>query len=446
MVSARDAYAWLRRYRVVLGQLGFASVVAFAFVNFSAGLFFGPLLLPAPACDGTPCEAKKGVDPCHDLAVDEARGNPHEVSGFERVLVTGASGFIGSHLAAKLLDLGYHVRVYDNLDTGNILFLDLLHPRLEFMHGDILDISTLRIAMEGVSGVFHLAAASKVLPSLKDPHMATFNVERNSVGTANVLEVANETKLVRKVVYAGSSTYYGNQPVPFRETDPFVPTSPYAASKYMGELQMSTNDQLYGLPTLNLRYFMVYGPRNPSEGAYAIVTGKFLKQRLDGQPLLIEGTGENFRDFIHVDDVARSSILGYQSAVHGTAINIGSGMSFSVKAVAGIFSSNQKHVPARKNDLLGTLADTCRAKRLLHFSARHDFTKTMREMLDQALAGRTDYIAPMWEEARTVRALEERFPDWPRVSVRERAAKIKEALDREPAFLQQLLEQLRGQP
>lgn len=443
MVSARDAYAWLRRYRVVLSQLGLASVVAFAFVNFSAGLWFSSVLIPATQC-AEPCQPKFGVDPCRDLLVDEASGTPHEASGFERVLVTGASGFIGSHLTAKLLELGYHVRVFDNLETGNILFLDLLHPRLEFVHGDILDVPALRSAMDGISGVFHLAAASKVLPSLKDPHMATFNVERNSVGTANVLEVANETKLVRKVVYAGSSTYYGNQPVPFRESDPFMPTSPYAASKYMGELQMLTNDQLYGLPTLNLRYFMVYGPRNPSEGAYAIVTGKFLKQRLEGESLLIEGTGENFRDFIHVDDVARSCILGYQSAVHGTAINIGSGTSYSVKEVAGIFSSNQKHVAARKNDLLGTLADTCRAKRLLHFSARHDFMTTMREMLDDALAGRTDYIAPMWKEAGAESVLEERFPGWAAAPVHQRAAKIKEAMDQELAFLPSLLEKLRG--
>merc|ERR1712151_493845 len=115
-------------------------------------------------------------------------------------------------------------------------------------------------------------------PSLKDPAMGTFNIERNAVGTSRVLEVANETKLVTKVVYAASSTYYGNQPTPFSEDAPFRPTSPYAASKYMGELQMLSNDGLYNLPTLSLRFFMVYGPRNPSDGAYAIVTGKFLRR------------------------------------------------------------------------------------------------------------------------------------------------------------------------
>jgi len=223
----------------------------------------------------------------------------------------------------QLLELGYRVRVFDSLETGNLLYLDLSHPRLEFQYGDIMDIRALQRAMVGVQGVFHLAAASKVAPSLKNPTMATFNVARNAVGTANVLEAANATGLVRKVVYAASSTYYGNQPPPFKETSLFSPTSPYAAAKYMGELQMITSDPLYGLPTLALRFFMVYGPRNPAEGAYAIVTGQFLGRAMKGLPLVIEGTGENFRDFIHVHDIARGLVLGYQSPVHGRVINLG---------------------------------------------------------------------------------------------------------------------------
>eukprot|EP00397_Hematodinium_sp_SG-2012_P068834 GEMP01114161.1.p1 GENE.GEMP01114161.1~~GEMP01114161.1.p1 ORF type:complete len:177 (+),score=43.80 GEMP01114161.1:109-639(+) len=166
--------------------------------------------------------------------------------------------------------------------------------------------------MEGVQGVFHLAAASKVLPSLTNASMATFNVYQNAIGTAKVLEVAAQTASVKKVVYAGSSTYYGNQDVPFHEEDPFVPTSPYAASKYMGELQLLTYDELYDIPTLILRYFMVYGPRNPSTGPYGVVTGKFVANVLKNETLRIEGTGLHNRDFIHVDDVARANILALQ--------------------------------------------------------------------------------------------------------------------------------------
>mgnify|MGYP002804099778 CR=1 FL=1 len=376
---------------------------------------------------------KTGMDPCSGHAVNEILGSPKAVEN-ETVLVTGGSGFIGSHLVEMLLELGYTVRVYDNLETGNLLFLNLRHPRLHFVYGDIMDMDSMRTAMVGVRGVFHLGAASKVLPSLKNPAMGTFNVEKNSVGTSRVLEAANETMMVRKVLYAASSTYYGNQAVPFTETDPFMPTSPYAASKYMGELIMLTNDNLYKLPTLSLRFFMVYGPRNPAQGAYAIVTGKFIDRLKNGQPLIIEGDGQNFRDFVHVNDVARALILGYQSDIHGTSINIGSGEKHSVKEVADLISSNQQHVAARKNDLLGTLADTCRARSTLNFQSRHDFIATMKVMIEDALAGRSDYFAPMWGETAVEDALEKMLPGWKSLTGPERNARLKSALAANRSF------------
>jgi len=273
--------------------------------------------------------------------------------------------------------------------------------------------------------------------------MGTFNIERNAVGTSRVLEVANETQLVHKVVYAASSTYYGNQQVPFEEADPFVPTSPYAASKYMGELAMATNDHLYGLHTLSLRFFMVYGPRNPSQGAYAIVTGKFIQRLREGLPLIIEGSGDNFRDFVHVRDVARALVLGYQSSVHGTAINVGTGHTFSIKEVADLVSSNQQHVAPRRGDLRGTMADTCRAKRLLHFEAEHDFVATMREMITDAKGGSSEHLAPMWVEPSVVKAMTRRIPGWSFLPASEQSNSIREALNRDPLFLQRALESLR---
>jgi len=380
-------------------------------------------------------DTKPGVDPCASLRVDAKLGTPKPANG-ELVLVTGGSGFIGSHLVEQLLELGYRVRVFDNLETGNLQFLNLRHPRLQFVLGDILDIEALRRAMVDVRGVFHLGAASKVLPSLKNPAMGTFNVERNSVGTSRVLEAANETMMVRKVVYAASSTYYGNQGVPFAETDPFMPTSPYAASKYMGELVMLTNDELYKLPTLSLRFFMVYGPRNPAHGAYAIVTGKFIDRLKKGLPLVIEGDGRNFRDFVHVKDVARALILGYQGDVHGTSINIGSGEKHSVKEVANLVSANQEHVAARRNDLLGTLADTCRAKKLLNFAVQHDFLFSMQGMIKEALAGKSDYFAPMWEEPAVQDRLEKHIPGWKGLPGHERNAKLRAALVGSETFFQ----------
>jgi len=335
------------------------------------------------------------------------------------------------------------VRVFDNFETGNLLFLDFRDPHLNIMFGDILDLEALHRAMEGVRGVFHLAAASKVLPSLRDPSMATFNFQRNAVGTGRVLEAANASNTVQKVVYAASSTYYGNQPAPFRETGPFMPTSPYAASKYMGELAMATHDAVYHLPTLSLRFFMVYGPRNPAHGAYAIVTGKFLAQLQEGKPLLIEGSGNNFRDFVHVEDVARALVLGLQSDVHGTAVNVGSGQAFSVKDVADLVSENQEHVHARPNDLLGTLADTCRAKQLLHFEARHNFVEIMRRMITETQAGKSEYLAPVWEDSRVVTAIDRRLVGWSDLATsHERSSRLRNALVADPAFLKTLLQEL----
>lgn len=435
LATFRDAVG--SHARVVSGILAFLILVGFVFRPFSE---WAPAIAPwedihAP---GRLQLQKTGVDPCRGLQVPEHLGNPHRGDD-ELVLITGGSGFIGSHLTEQLLNLGYRVRVFDSLETGNLQFLNLRDPKLEFHHGNIMDLEALRRAMTGVRGVFHLGAASKVLPSLKNPAMGTFNVERNSVGTSRVMEVANETQIVKKVMYAASSTYYGNQPVPHVETDHFMPTSPYAASKFMGELIMRTNDNLYKLHSLSLRFFMVYGPRNPSQGAYAIVTGKFIGRLKAGLPLMIEGDGSNFRDFVHVDDIARALILGYQSNLHGTVINAGSGETHSVKEVADLVSSNQVHIAARKNDLLGTLADTCKAKQELHFQTRKDFITVMKEMIADAKSGKADYLAPMWEETGVQDKLESHFGMWRNLTVIERNEKLKNALDADLNFLHDFL-------
>ena len=347
-------------------------------------------------------------DPCKSIHFS-AR-SVHKVEG-ERVLVTGGSGFIGSHLVDLLLSLNYSVTVLDNLSTGSIEYLDLSNPRLTLVIGDIENRTDLDMAFKNVSGVFHLAAASKVAPSLKDPRMATFNVQTNSVGTANVLEMAANLK-VKKFVYAASSTYYGNQKVPFSENASFVPSSPYAASKYMGELQTMTYDKLFDLPAVNLRFFMVYGPRQPSTGAYAVVTGKFHDQKMQGLPLTIEGDGSQFRDFVHVQDVVRACVLAYQNpTTRGVTINIGSGEAFTVKELANLISDNQVYKPARLNDLKGTLASTCAAKRLLGFSTIYNFKEEVLKSFSDS---------SIWKLPDVIEKVSRFIPEWIHLSTIER--------------------------
>jgi nucleoside-diphosphate-sugar epimerase len=316
------------------------------------------------------------------------------------VLVTGGSGFIGSHLVDKLLTLKYRVTVLDNLETGNIQYLDLSHANLTVFLGDVTDRAAVRSALSEVTAVFHLAAASKVLPSLKDPVMATFNVDQNAIGTAILLEqiatlnIEHQRK-IKKTIYAASSTYYGNQQLPYSEELLFKPSSPYAAAKYMGELLMETYDKVFDVPAVSLRFFMVYGPRQPETGAYAIVTGKFAKQRRAQQPLTIEGDGNQFRDFVHVADVVDACILALQTPeVRGTVINVGSGEGKSVKNLADlVWKDNQVHLPPRSHDLKGTLANTCRAKRELGFEVKKVFEAEMTEIVN---AEENESIPKFW--------------------------------------------------
>ena len=189
-----------------------------------------------------------------------------------RYLVTGGAGFIGSTLVNKLKK-NNEVVVIDNLTTGTNV-----PEGVEFIQGDVTD-SSVYAKVGKVDGIFHLAAMSKVLPSLGDPSMVDFCTHQNVMGTIQVLKFAASFEPPVKVVYSASSTYYGNNPVPNVETQLPDCQSPYALSKYVGELYCQLFSRLYNVPTVRLRYFMVFGPGEPSEGPYAVVTGIFRKNK-----------------------------------------------------------------------------------------------------------------------------------------------------------------------
>ena len=295
-----------------------------------------------------------------------------------RVLVTGGAGFIGSHVVELLLARGYEVAVLDNLSTGHH---EWVAREAEFKEGDVCDLDLVRAMAAGCFGIFHLAAMSRVLPSLLGgPSACAFSAEQNILGTLNVLIAAAEAK-AKKVVYSASSTYYGNLPAPHREDAPVGCHTPYAISKYAGELYAMQFDRMYDLPCVALRYFQVYGPRQPISGEYAMVTGIFLDQAKRGLPLTIHGDGEQRRDFVHGSDVAAANLRAFESDVRGQVINVGTGVSHSIRELADLISPNQTFTASRAHDMRETRADTAKCERLLNWLPAIGFEAGTRALM-----------------------------------------------------------------
>ncbi|PXV95622.1 UDP-glucose 4-epimerase [Lachnotalea glycerini] len=298
----------------------------------------------------------------------------------EIMVVTGGAGFIGSHLSQKLLNLGYIVRIIDNLCQGNP---DYIPDGAEFYEGNVLDKDLLKKVFTGAKGVFHMAAMSKVAPSIEKIEYCT---EQNVLGTLNVLLMARECK-VQKVVYSASSSYYGNRQAPQNEEMLPDPLNPYALSKYVGEQYCELYTVLYGLPTISLRYFNVYGRRQPSEGAYALVLGIFLKNLKEGKPLLIHGKGEQRRDFIHVSDIVEANIAAFKSEAKGMVLNVGSGKNISIQELADLISKDQIYEPRRAGDAEITLADISKTKAILNWVPKVSIEEGIQQMIDDTRNG-----------------------------------------------------------
>jgi nucleoside-diphosphate-sugar epimerase len=300
----------------------------------------------------------------------------------ELVLVTGGAGFIGSHLCQRLLERGYRVRVLDNLAYGRA---EWIPAGAEFMRGDIADLDVCRRACEGVMGIFHAAAMSRAAPSMDAIEDCT---RKNVLGTQNVL-IAARAAGARKLVYSGSSTYYGNQPGPHTESMRPDLLNFYALSKYTGEEYCRLFDRALDFPAIVLRYFNVYGPRQPETGAYALVLGVFLHRWSRDEPLEIHGDGSQRRDFIHVRDVADCNIAAFENSARGLALNVGSGTNISVKELADLISPKQTFKPRRAGDADVTLADISRTTSILGWRPRVPFAEGLEEMKRLAMrAGR----------------------------------------------------------
>jgi len=300
----------------------------------------------------------------------------------KKAVVTGGAGFIGSHIADRLTGQGYQVVIIDDLSTGNKENIAALlkQNNIEFIEGSIVDLSLLNKLFRGVDYVFHLAAIPSVPRSIKNPQASH---EVNITGTLNVLLAARDTG-VKKVIYASSCAVYGDTPtLPIKEEMLPKPQSPYAVTKLAGEYYCQVFHQVYGLPTVCLRYFNIYGPRQDPNSQYAAVIPRFIRRVIDDKPPIIFGDGEQTRDFVFVTDVVLANILAAESDATGV-LNVGQGQSITINELAKLIIHIMNkdlgiiYKEARVGDIRHSLAEISKA-RLLGYQPQYDLEQGLRE-------------------------------------------------------------------
>lgn len=298
-------------------------------------------------------------------------------------LVTGGAGFIGSNLVDALLSRGFRVRVLDNLSTGKRENLAHAFPRIEFLKGDLRSGKDLRKAVRGVSYVFHMAAIASVPQSVAQPAETH---EVNVTGTFRLLQASREAG-VKRFIFTSSSAVYGEtEKFPSTEEDLPRPESPYAASKIMGEYYCRNFSQFFGLETVALRYFNVFGPRQNPKSRYANVIPIFLKCVLDKTSPEVHWDGKQSRDFVHVDDVVAANLLAMKRpGISGESFNIGSHSEAriidclrEIQKVLGVKKLKILHAPKRAGDIRRTFADVTKARRLLGYRPNVFFKEGLR--------------------------------------------------------------------
>lgn len=305
-----------------------------------------------------------------------------------KYLITGVAGFIGSSLARAVLAQGDQVRGFDNLSTGKRENIAEITGKIDFYEADLLDLNAIRQACRGVDYVLHEAAIPSVPRSVKDPLESN---RANIDATVNLLVAARDAK-VKRVVYAGSSSAYGDTPtLPKREEMPPNPMSPYAVAKLAGEYYMSAFWRCYGLETVSLRYFNIFGPRQDPTSPYSGVLAKFITQMLRGEQPTIFGDGQQSRDFTYVENVVSANLLACKAPadqVAGKVINIATGSRVDLnetfrllKKLTG-YSGDVKYGSERAGDVKHSLADLSSAKKQLGYEPAVNFEEGLRRTVD----------------------------------------------------------------
>ena len=303
-----------------------------------------------------------------------------------KYLVTGGAGFIGSNIVEELVAMGEEVVVLDNLSTGYRDNIEEFIGDIDLIEGDIRDDEVVNKGMYGVDYVFHQAALASVPRSIDDPVLVN---DVNTNGTLNVLEQARKAG-VRSLVYAASSSAYGDSEIsPKHEELRPRPLSPYAVSKLVGEHYCSVYSNVYGLPTISLRYFNVFGPRQDPESQYAAVVPIFISSLLEEKTPVIYGDGEQSRDFTFVSNVVKANILAAKSeGAEGEMMNVACGDQYTVNRLFAIIKENlesdtePKFADPRPGDVKHSLADISKAEQMIGYSVDVTFEEGLKKTID----------------------------------------------------------------
>jgi len=310
-------------------------------------------------------------------------------------LVTGGAGFIGSNIVDALIAKGETVKVIDNFVSGKRENLSSVLDKIELIEGDIRDLPFLKKVTPGVDYILHQAALRSVPKSVDDP--VSFN-QVNVEGTLNVLLAAKEAR-VKRVVFASSSSIYGETTLfPEKESHLPAPISPYASSKIAGEHYCHVFSKTYGLETVSLRYFNVFGPRQSLESEYAVVVPRFIISMLNSQSPPIHGDGKQSRDFTYIDNVVEANILAAAApGVSGEAFNVACGSAHTVLALVEYLNKvigkelKPEFTPPRPGDVQRTLADISKAQRLLKLKIKVDFEQGLKKSVEWFKEHRKEY-------------------------------------------------------
>ena len=293
-------------------------------------------------------------------------------------LVTGGAGFIGSNLVDYLIEQGHEVICVDN-ESAECNDKFYWNDKACNIIGDITDYKFMKNLFTEVDYVFHLAAESRLQPAIKNPIEAVY---KNCVGTTTILQCAREAG-VKRFIYSSTSSGYGFNPSPNVETQPDDCLNPYSASKVAAEKFCKMYSDLYGLETVVLRYFNVFGERSPTRGQYAPVIGIFDRQKLSGEALTIVGDGTQRRDFIYVGDVAKANLIAAEATLDkkylGQVFNIGSGINYSVQEIADAISDNQTYIPKREGEMETTWSNIEKASEILGWKPEVDVLEWIKK-------------------------------------------------------------------